>query len=95
MNICFDVDGTLIDYDDNPRLDIIDLLLAFRRGGFRIIVWSGNGDDYAELIIGRLGLRHVVDGYLSKAHGLPPGTAFTVDDNNVNFRVPNLYVGPR
>ena len=95
MNICFDVDGTLIDYDDNPRGDIIDLLLAFRQGGFDIIVWSGSGAGYAETVVGRLGIQSQVSRYLSKIHGLPPDTVFTVDDHQVNFGVPNLYVGPR
>lgn len=93
MNICFDVDGTLIDYDTTPRGDIIDLLLAFRNGGFNIFVWSGGGAGYAERWVERLGLKSQVSACYSKAHGLPPDTAFTVDDKHVKFGVPNLYVG--
>lgn len=96
MNICFDVDGTLIDYDDNPREDIIQLLVEFADANFRITVWSGGGRDYAKQVVKDLGLEHLVDQYLTKTDFPPLDTAFTVDDlPDVNFGVPNLYVGPK
>lgn len=96
MNICFDVDGTLIDYDDNPRLDIIQLLVEFADANFRITVWSGGGKNYATQVVRDLGIDHLVYECLTKDQNPPPDTAFTVDDlPDVNFGVPNLYVGPK
>lgn len=93
MRICFDVDGTLIDYNDTPRPDIIGLLIPFSRE-FKITVWSGGGKEYAEQIVRKLRLEAYVEYCLTKDSAPPPDTAFTVDDMVVNFGVPNLYVGP-
>ena len=59
--IAFDVDGTLIDFDDKPRWHVVELAeqLAFLPN--RVIIWSGGGKDYAETVARRLGF-HVSDG---------------------------------
>ena len=48
--IVFDVDGTLITTNKNPkpREEIIDLLLSFHRLGYEIWVHSGGGVLYAK-----------------------------------------------
>jgi hydroxymethylpyrimidine pyrophosphatase-like HAD family hydrolase len=55
--IAFDVDGTLIDKDDEPRHKVIDLYRAFQALGHDMVIWSGGGIGYAELWKHRLGLQ--------------------------------------
>jgi phosphoserine phosphatase len=74
--IAFDVDGTLIDNQDRPRHDIIDLLRAFQRLGCEVWVWSGGGLDYAQRWVERLGLEP--DGVYAKDPRLPVDLA--IDD---------------
>lgn len=58
QTIAFDVDGTLIDSEGNPRYHVIDLLRWFAQSSdWRVIVWSGGGIDYARTIARRLGLQ--------------------------------------
>lgn len=45
--VAFDVDGTLIDDEDQPRWDIIEMLRTLVPY-CKVIVWSGSGKDYAE-----------------------------------------------
>src|SRR5947209_8747199 len=61
--VSFDVDGTLITEDgfDRPRYDVIALLVWFANAGHTIIVWSGGGRSYAEMVVRRLGIDHLVD----------------------------------
>lgn len=54
--VAFDVDGTLITYEDKPRYDIIDLFHHFQRLGCIMMVWSGGGFDYADNWCKKLGL---------------------------------------
>ena len=58
IKIAFDCDGTLID-EHGPRYKVIDLLRSFYDATFYsdIIVWSGSGVDYANMVVNRLGLR--------------------------------------
>ena len=65
MIVAFDVDGTLIDFDDNIRPEVIMLLVSLADAGNHVIVWSGGGKEYAEQVGRRLGLPdHVV--YMAK-----------------------------
>jgi hypothetical protein len=43
MTVFFDVDGTLIDDQDRPRYEVIDLLRAMVACGQNVFVWSGGG----------------------------------------------------
>lgn len=46
---CFiDVDGTLIDYNDNPRPYVVEFFSRLRVLGCTVVVWSAGGVDYAE-----------------------------------------------
>lgn len=58
--ICFDVDGTLITFDDKPRKDVIDMLKALYHLGCEIYMWSGGGHDYASMWMRKLGLTQYV-----------------------------------
>jgi hypothetical protein len=54
--IAFDVDYTLINKDNTPNYEVLDLLRWFIRNGDRIVVWSGGGTDYASHWVDKLGL---------------------------------------
>lgn len=54
MRIAFDVDGTLIATDGRPRYDVIAVYQFFQRHGHTMIIWSGGGTDYAQMIADRL-----------------------------------------
>lgn len=67
-----DVDGTLIDIDDNPRPEIRELFITIKNLDLILVVWSGGGKEYAEKVIKdisfRLGwdLRNFVDNFMWK-----------------------------
>jgi len=48
MFVFVDVDGTLIDQNDNPRPHVAELLRRLKIGDHKIIVWSAGGAQYAE-----------------------------------------------
>ena len=48
MWVFVDVDGTLIDIEDNPRPYIPEFILKLKELGCTIVIWSAGGDDYAE-----------------------------------------------
>lgn len=58
MRIFFDVDGTLIDHNDNEKVNVIYLLceLAFSPSNNQVFVGSGGGVDYARGVCQRLGI---------------------------------------
>ena len=69
VTIAFDVDGTLIDSEGNTNWRITELLRILSRfKNTRIIVWSGGGKDYAEMIVRKLDLGKYVDGCADKIH---------------------------
>lgn len=53
--VCFDVDGTLIDGDENHvvTMSLLDMFIRQRFKNVDIIVWSGGGADYARTIMQR------------------------------------------
>jgi phosphoserine phosphatase len=60
MKIAFDVDSTLIDDEDKPRYDVIDLFRWFECHGHEMIIWSGGGIEYSKHWADKLGLNAVV-----------------------------------
>lgn len=74
ITVAFDVDGTLIDEDDEPRSDILTMLLLLNKY-CKIIVWSGSGVYYAEMWGRRLCLPDGIS-YHSKTEDILPDVAF-------------------
>lgn len=67
--VAFDVDGTLIDDQDVPHLPTINLLVILASfKNVEIVVWSGGGQDYAEMWVRRLGLQKFVKRCYDKNH---------------------------
>jgi len=78
MWVFVDVDGTLIDQDDNPRPYIPEFILGLKELECTIVIWSAGGNKYAEqkfnMICNRLyyggntnwDLRKLIRSYLSK-----------------------------
>ncbi len=60
IKIAFDIDGTLLTFDNKPNYPIIELLHKFCLLNCDIFVWSGGGVDYARSIVNRLGLENKV-----------------------------------
>jgi hypothetical protein len=49
IRVAFDVDGTLIDENDQPRWDVIAALRWFASlPDCQVVVWSGSGLSYAK-----------------------------------------------
>ena len=48
MWVFVDVDGTLIDIEDNPRPYIPEFILKLKELGCTIVIWSAGGEKYAE-----------------------------------------------
>lgn len=76
--VAFDVDGTLIDDNDQERTVITELLMLLWALKFEIWVWSGGGQDYAERWVEKLGLGPFVVRVLAKDPALKPHLA--IDD---------------
>ncbi len=55
--VAFDVDGTLVNFDDTPNQDNILLFNHFQRLGCKTIIWSSAGQEYAESWCEKLGLK--------------------------------------
>lgn len=72
--VAFDVDGTLIDEDDEPRSDIVTMLFLLDKY-CKIMVWSGSGVEYARMWGARLCLPDDVM-YASKTENIVPDVAF-------------------
>ena len=69
ITVAFDVDGTLIDSDGNTNWRITELLRILAHfKNIEIIVWSGGGKDYAEMIVRKLGLDNYVKRCADKNH---------------------------
>ncbi len=75
--VAFDVDGTLI-VDDVPQVTIINMLQVLSKltKNVRIIVWSGGGQQYAEMWVRRLGLEKYVWRCMVKVNDYPVDIAF-------------------
>lgn len=57
MIVCFDVDGTLIDENDQPVPEMVELAQALIRSpGVDVVIWSGGGRIYAHHWRDKLGL---------------------------------------
>jgi hydroxymethylpyrimidine pyrophosphatase-like HAD family hydrolase len=89
-NIAFDVDGCLIDEQDKPRQDVLDILYKHHERGDHIYVWSGGGVGYARDWALRLGIAPYVGGFLRKTK--TPGMDIAYDDQDVQLAKVNRRV---
>jgi phosphoserine phosphatase len=95
MTIAFDVDGTLINLDNTPNFEVIDLFRWFQRNGDRCIIWSGGGVEYAKHWGEKLGLYpHAYAVKSSLETGLH-GVDIAVDDEFVMLGKVNIKVEAR
>ena len=92
MIVAFDVDGILIDDEDQPRWPIIDMLRAFHALGWETWVWSGGGDDYARMWVNRLGLAPFVTRIAHKTHDGLEWPDVAVDDERATLGLMNLWL---
>lgn len=52
VNICFDINGVLLDWNDQPIQSALDTLRYLSRlRNVQICVWSARGKDYADYIV--------------------------------------------
>lgn len=83
--IAFDVDNTLIDSNNIPRIEVLNLLKAFVNLGCDVIVWSSAGTSYAQDVCSQLSLNHLE---ISRVRIIDKYSEFVdiaVDDNFENF----------
>ena len=60
MKVIFDVDGTLITWNDEPNLPVVAMLKALHLDGWQVFVASGGGQQYAQDWCAELGLSGMV-----------------------------------
>lgn len=92
MIVAFDVDGTLINFDNTPNYKVIDILRWFKSNGDRIIVWSGGGVDYANSWVRRLGLEVYATMIKSKRLAEQEGVDIAFDDEFVELGKVNIKI---
>lgn len=90
VKVLFDVDGTLITYEDQPRYDVIDIFKKFENLGCFMMIASGGGKDYAERWAQRLGLKALILDKFDLRDHPKPDIAF--DDEDVKFGKVNIRV---
>jgi len=93
MNIFIDIDGTLIDYTDKPKYEVVNLVryLATCKE-VKLYAWSGGGADYAKHWVEKLGLEELFSGYQTKFTPLKTKVDLTLDDEEVTLGTLNLRV---
>lgn len=91
--IAFDVDGTLVSYQDEPRWEVLAMLRLLSKTN-TIIVWSGGGKDYAEMWVRKLGIEKYVNGCRHKPMGTEKAVDVDVcfDDENVDIAKVNIRI---
>lgn len=101
MIIAFDVDGTLINFDNTPNYRVINIMRWFIANGERVYIWSGGGYMYAYDWAQKLGFGKDENG-ISKvwvsektkeaAERIRPDVCF--DDEFVELAKVNIHVTP-
>lgn len=89
MNICFDVNGCLIDKKDRPIKANIALLKVLSKT-HKVFVWSGNGWLYAFGIINKLKIEKYICGVLNKYNTFKTDIAF--DDQEIDLGKLNIQL---
>lgn len=88
LTICFDIDGTLFDYKNNPKWKIIHMAKALLEVNTnRVFFWSGGGIDYARMRCRQAGLPE--DRVISKGEFKPD---IAIDDEDVTLGFSNIKI---
>jgi hypothetical protein len=78
--ICFDCNGTLLDFNDNPRQEIVNLFKALEKiPSIELYIWSHAGIDFAKQTAIQLKLKARIVKKLSFTPDI------MVDDNNYDY----------
>ena len=94
-SVVFDVDGTLITFEDQPKYEVIQILINFHKLGYNIDVHSGGGKEYAEMWVRRLELVNYVKTIDCKCRidkNYIPKWDIAFDDEDVKYGKINLKV---
>lgn len=86
MKAAFDCDGTLITFGGDPNYPVIDLFHALEKLGVEMYIWSGGGNDYAERIARRLGLKATI---VTKGSFKPD---LAIDDQTASLGISNILL---
>ena len=97
MTIAFDVDDTLIipaiatGFDrDIPNYETIAVYHWFQGHGHYMIIWSGGGQDYAQMWAEKLGLK--ADEIISKTTDRKEEIDIAIDDSMIELAKVNVRV---
>lgn len=88
LTIAFDIDHTLIDENDRPIYQNINLLLWYVDRGYRVCVWTGGGISWGETIVRKLGLEDIVEVIAKGSEKVD----IAYDDENVKLGEMNIEV---
>ena len=80
LTIAFDCDNTLIDWNEEPREEIVTLCRALA-AHFKVIIWSGGGREYAQTVARRCRLEDIPC-FAKFAEGLPV-VDIAIDDDQM------------
>lgn len=88
MIIAFSASECLLNKQNKPRVEIIELLKALSKNN-KIIVWSDGGIDYARRIVNRLGIGRWVNQTAVKTKGIAD---ITFDDEEITLGKHNIKI---
>ena len=89
MNICFDIDGCLIDRDKKMIEENVTLLKVLCKS-HKVFLWSGNGWNYALTWADELGILEIICGVFNKYGTFRPDIAF--DDQEIDLGKINIQI---
>ena len=81
LNVCIDVDLTLIDEGGELLPGVIDALTKLRQAPCELTLWSAAGAEYAKAVAAR----HKLEGYFQGFAG-KPDVAIDDDPSSLNLR---------
>ena len=62
----FDIDGTLVNDDNEPNVHVLSLLNYLHARECRIYLWSAGGEDNCRRVAARYGIEAMISAYLPK-----------------------------
>lgn len=89
VNVVFDIDGCLINYDNTPNYEVIAIFHLLEKCNCNMFAHSGGGKDYCRNWIEKLGLDAIV---IEKKKRKEMDVAF--DDEDVDLAKVNIKITP-